>query len=80
VLASNGQADIFITYCTNAAIACAEVPSLRIVPIAAAINVSADYGMTIARNAPASAQAFGEYVLSPAGQAVFARAGFASIR
>jgi molybdate transport system substrate-binding protein len=80
VLASNGQADIFITYCTNAAIARSEVPRLRIVPIAAAINVSADYGMTVARNAPVAAQAFAEYVLSPVGQAVLERAGFESIQ
>lgn len=76
VLASNGQADIFITYCTNAAIARAEVPNLRIVPIAAAMNVSADYGMTVARNATAAAQAFAEYVLSSVGQAALQRAGF----
>lgn len=80
VLASNGQADIFITYCTNAAIARLEVPSLRIVPIAAAINVSADYGMAVARNAPEVAQAFAAYVLSPAGQAALQRAGFVSIQ
>ncbi len=80
VLASNGQADVFITYCTNAAIARAEVPSLRVVPIAAAINVSADYGLTVASNAPPAARAFAEYVLSPAGQAVLQGAGFASIR
>jgi molybdate transport system substrate-binding protein len=78
MLASNGQADIFITYCTNAAIARAEVPSLRIVPIAVAINVSADYGMSVARNAPAAAQAFAEHVMSPAGQAALQSAGFAS--
>jgi molybdate transport system substrate-binding protein len=80
MLASNGQADIFITYCTNAAIARAEVPNLRIVPIAAAINVSADYGMTVARTAPPLAQAFAEHVMSSAGQAVLQHAGFAPIR
>jgi molybdate transport system substrate-binding protein len=78
--ASNGQADIFITYCTNAAIARAEVPSLRIVPIAAAINVSADYGMTVAGNAPPAAQAFAAHMLSPTGQAALQRAGFASVK
>lgn len=80
MLASNGQADIFITYCTNAAIARAEVPSLRIVPIAAAINVSAYYGMTVALTAPVAAQAFAAHVLSPAGQAALQRAGFASVQ
>jgi hypothetical protein len=41
----NRQSDIFLTYCTNALLAKAEVPSLSIVAIPKPLNVAADYGL-----------------------------------
>jgi len=73
-----GQADIFITYCTNAVVAVREVPALRAVDVPAGVNVSASYGVTLMNGASAQAVRFAEYLLSPAGQAVLARHGFAS--
>ncbi|MDW5443978.1 substrate-binding domain-containing protein [Polaromonas sp. SM01] len=76
MLVATGQADVFITYCTNAVIALAEQPGLQAVDLPAAINVSADYGLTVRLGASETAQAFADYLLSPAGQAVLQRHGF----
>lgn len=76
-LVAQGRADIFLTYCTNAALARAEQPSLRTVAVPAAINVSADYGVAPLRSAPPPAQRFIDFLLGPEGQAIFARSGFA---
>ncbi len=43
----SGKADLFLTYCTNAVLAKAEVASLQIVQIPAELNVGADYGMIV---------------------------------
>jgi molybdenum ABC transporter molybdate-binding protein len=71
-----GQADVFLTYCTNAAAACREVPSLRVVPVPPALKVGADYGVTVRRGAPAAAQAFAQALQAPWAQDIFARYGF----
>jgi molybdenum ABC transporter molybdate-binding protein len=76
VLVAEGQADVFITYCTGTVVAAAEQPGLQSVDIPAAINVTADYGLAVRQGAPAAAQAFADYLLSPAGQAVLQRHGF----
>jgi len=64
VLVASAQADVFITYCTNAVVAIAEQPQLRSTPIPPAINVGADYGLTVRNGAPAQAQAFAAFLLS----------------
>lgn len=56
--------------------ATAEQPDLRSVDVPAAINVTADYGLAVRQGAPAFAQAFADYLLSPAGQGVLQRHGF----
>jgi molybdate transport system substrate-binding protein len=76
VLVASGQADVFITYCTSAVAAAAEQPGLQLVQVPAAINVTADYGLAVRQSAPAAAQAFADYLLSAAGQAVLQRHGF----
>ena len=73
-----GQADIFLTYCTNAVAAQAEVPRLKIVTVPPDLQVYADYGLTVRRFTHPAAQAFAEALFSPASQAVFARYGFGS--
>lgn len=71
-----GQADVFLTYCTNAVAAQREVPRLKIVAVPAALQVGADYGLTVRRGAHPAAQAFADALLAPSAQAVFARHGF----
>lgn len=75
-LVAGGQADVFITYCTNAAMAVAEQPGLQSVDVPDAINVTADYGLAVRGGSPAVVQAFADYLTSPAGQAVLRRHGF----
>lgn len=76
VLVAQGEADVFITYCTNAAIAVAEQSHLRWVVVPDDINVGADYGLVVRSEAPAGVHAFAAFVLSPAGQAILAKHGF----
>jgi molybdate transport system substrate-binding protein len=71
-----GQADVFLTYCTNAVAAQREVPRLKIVAVPSALQVGADYGLSVRRGAHPAAQAFADALLAPAAQAVFARHGF----
>lgn len=71
-----GQADVFLTYCTNAVVAQREVPRLNIVAVPANLQVGADYGLTVRRGAHAAAQAFADALLAPGAQAVFQRHGF----
>lgn len=72
------RADVFVTYCTNAVAARAEVPSLQVVAVPEALQVGAAYGLTVRAGAPAQAQAFAQAVLQPPAQAVFRRLGFAA--
>ena len=78
-LVASGQADVFITYCTNAVVARNEQPGLQLVQIAPAINVVADYGLAVRKGAAPVAQAFADYLRSPAGQAVLGAAGFGAL-
>jgi len=73
-----GQADIFITYCTGTVVAVREVPTLRSVDIPADVTVGASYGVALLSGASAEAGRFVTFLLSPAGQAVLMRHGFAS--
>ena len=70
------QADVFLTYCTNAVAAQAEVPRLRVVQLPAALQVGAAYGLTVRADAPVAAQAFASALRQPPAQAVLQRLGF----
>lgn len=45
------QADIFLTYCTNAVLAKKEVNSLQIISLPANLSVGADYGLIVRNGA-----------------------------
>ncbi|MFT3957237.1 MAG: molybdate ABC transporter substrate-binding protein [Piscinibacter sp.] len=77
-LLAAGAADVFLTYCTNIVVAQREEPALRRIEIPDSVNVSADYGVTVLGGAAEAAQPFVQFLLSPAGQAVLARHGFAA--
>lgn len=70
------QADVFLTYCTNAVLAKKEVPGLQIVAVPDALSVGADYGLIVLEGASPEAWKLATYILSPAGQAVLAEYGF----
>jgi molybdate transport system substrate-binding protein len=75
-LVAEGKADLFITYCTNARIASAEVPALRTVAVPDAVNVGASYGVTTVRGDKGAP--FVAWLLSAEAQRTFARLGFAA--
>ena len=74
-LITEGCADLFLTYCTNAVAVRKEVPRMNVVQMPAALQVSAAYGLT-ARSGDAAAAQFAAYLLTPEAQEVFRRFGF----
>ncbi|RZI78467.1 MAG: extracellular solute-binding protein [Variovorax sp.] len=76
MLVATGQADVFLTYCTNAVIARAEEPSLQRIDVPSAINVSAEYGLTVREDAAAAARSFADALVGGAGQDALRKAGF----
>lgn len=70
------KADVFLTYCTNAAIALREVPRLKVVAMPAGLQVAASYGVTVRRDASPGAMQLADYLLVPAAQSVLRRYGF----
>ena len=77
-LVAEGKADIFLTYCTNADLARKEQPALQLVKLPESLEVGADYGIAVRRDAHASATRFVAFVLSPEGVRRFAEYGFDS--
>jgi molybdate transport system substrate-binding protein len=72
------QADVFLTYCTNAVLARKEVPELQIVSLPEELAVGADYGLIVRGDAPAEAWRLALFILAPEGQTVLSDYGFAS--
>jgi molybdate transport system substrate-binding protein len=78
-LVSSGEADVFLTYCTNTLQAQREIPALRVVRVPEKLAVSATYGLTVMRNARLHTARFAEFVLSRQGQEILARHGFTPV-
>jgi ABC-type molybdate transport system substrate-binding protein len=76
VLVANGQADIFLTYCTGAIVAQRENPGQQLVALPASLAVGADYGMTVINGASPNAERFAAFILSPEAQGILAKHGF----
>jgi molybdate transport system substrate-binding protein len=77
MLVAKAEADIFLTYCTNAVIARKEEPALQVVAVPEALAVGADYGLAVMQGASRGGQAFASFLLDSRGQALLAAAGFA---
>ena len=75
-LMATDQADVFLSYCTNAMQAKAEVPGLSIVAIPKALSVGADYGLIVLKDAPPAATALAAFIRSDGGKALLAKHGF----
>jgi molybdenum ABC transporter molybdate-binding protein len=76
-LIAQGRADIFLTYCTNAIAARQENPDQQIVALPDNLSVGAEYGLTVITGAAPSAQALANFIVSPQGEDILARYGFA---
>jgi len=72
----NDQADLFLTYCTNAVLAKKELPQLKIVSIPEQLAVGADYGLVVFDGAPVAAWRLAMFILAPEGQKILADYGF----
>ena len=78
-LLESRQADVFLTYCTNALIAAKEVNGLSVIAIPPTLEVSGDYGVTVlAAGNREAANRFVAFILSVEGQAILAKYGFSS--
>ena len=73
-----GQAEVFLTYCTNAIASQRELPRLQVVQVPPELQVGAAYGVSVRADAPPAAQAFVQALRSEPAQAVFRRMGFAA--
>jgi ABC-type molybdate transport system substrate-binding protein len=78
LLVAEGQADVFVTYCTNASQARREMPALKVLAVPDAINVGASYGIAVVRPVAAGARAFVDFVLGPKGQDILRSHGFSA--
>jgi len=75
MLIAEGKADVFLTYCTNAAEAKKETAAASVVALPDEFTVGADYGLTVLAGASADAYRFAMFILAE-GQRVLAKYGF----
>ncbi len=75
-LMSQGHADIFLTYRTNALLAKLEIPSLQIIDIPPRLSVGAEYGLVVLKDAPPSADELAEFILGSEAQGILRGYGF----
>lgn len=75
---ANGEADLFLAYCTNAQPIAKEQPGLKLVRLPPALAVGADYGLTVMTKASSNAWRFAMFILSRAGQEILLKHGFAA--
>ena len=73
---SEGRADIFLTYCTNALVAQKENPGQQIVNLPDNLAVGADYGLTVLSSSSSAAKQFANFIMSSEGQAILMKHGF----
>jgi ABC-type molybdate transport system substrate-binding protein len=78
MLVAKGEADIFLTYCTNTLAAVREEPSLVSIPLPDDLAVGAEYGLVTMKNASPPGSAFAQYLLGPEGRRALADAGFSA--
>jgi molybdate transport system substrate-binding protein len=76
VLVKDRAADVFITYCTNAAAAARREPGLTWVRIPDDLNVGAVYGIGASTTASAGGAGFVQFALSAQGRAILSGFGF----
>src|SRR5215467_8338635 len=77
MLIADGKADLFLTYCTNAAEAKNEIGGAQIIALPEGLAVGADYGLTVISRTT-DAYRFAMYILSNDGQRVLSKHGFAT--
>ena len=79
VMLAERKADIFLTYCTNAAQTAREVTSARVVAVPEPLAVGATYALTVIEPPRPGAERFALFVLSIRGQEILAQHGFTPV-
>jgi molybdate transport system substrate-binding protein len=79
MLIGDGNADIFLTYCTNALDAVREVAGAKLITLPDLLAVGASYALTVMAAARPGADRFALYVMSVPGQEIMARHGFTAV-
>lgn len=79
MLIAERKADIFLTYCTNAALAAREVEGARVVAIPEPLAVGASYALTVVDPSQPGAERFALFVISIRGQEILAQHGFTPV-
>lgn len=75
-IVERGDADLFLTYCTNALLAAGEIAGAKVVELPDAISVGADYGLTVMNGSSEAAYRLALFILSPEGQMILVCHGF----
>jgi molybdate transport system substrate-binding protein len=73
---SDDQADVFLTYCTNAVLAKKQFQDLKIIQIQPDLTVGADYGLIVKDGASMEAWRLAMFILSREGRKILAEYGF----
>ncbi len=73
---SDDQADVFLTYCTNAVLAKKQFQDLKIIQIQPDLTVGADYGLIVKDGAPMEAWRLAMFILSREGRKILGEYGF----
>lgn len=74
---ADGEADIFLTYCADAALAKKAHPALEVVALPDALAVSAEHGLVVMKGASGGGERFATFLLTPPGRKVLAAHGYA---
>jgi len=78
MLVAQGNADLFLTYCSSATSAARQNPGQQVVALPDSLAVGADYGLTVMNAASSDAWRFAFFILSNDGQRTLANHGFAA--
>jgi molybdate transport system substrate-binding protein len=76
---ASGRVDVVIGYCTSARLRLSQMPELQVAAVPRAIAAGAEYGLAILRGADPRTADLALFILSPAGQQIFADYGFAPV-
>ena len=74
-----GSVDVVIGYCTSAKLRLSQMPELQVAPVPPEIAASPEYGLAVMKDDNPRAADLALFMLSPDGQQIFARFGFAPI-
>jgi molybdate transport system substrate-binding protein len=76
---ASGRVDILIGYCTSAKLRLSQMAELQVAEVPREIATGPEYGLAVLRGADPRANDLALFMLSPDGQQIFARYGFAPI-